>query len=163
MEALFAIVAAMLIVAELVLILRPPWPSLLPWCAVSVARSATALTYAIIGDYFPMQLVARANGGLNVLQFGWAFIVQYGTGLILEQWPLQAGHYPLIAYQTAFGVIVSMHVAALAWFAVPWLAGLKGKAGALATRQPASGWGLVEAVIPVAEIAILEAEEHGEW
>jgi hypothetical protein len=92
MEVLFAAVAALLIGAEIVLILHPPWPSLLPWCVVSVAGSATALTYAIIGDYFPSQLVARANGGLNVLQFGWAFIMQYGTGLILERWPVEAGH-----------------------------------------------------------------------
>ncbi|MGY3079283.1 CHASE2 domain-containing sensor protein [Bradyrhizobium sp. LM6.10] len=76
MEVLFAAVAALFFGAEIVLILHPPWPSLLPWCVVSVAGSATALTYAIIGDYFPPQLVARANGGLNVLQFGWAFIVQ---------------------------------------------------------------------------------------
>lgn len=162
-EALFGLVAAMLIVAELVLILHPPWPSLLPWCVVSVAGSATALTYAIIGDYFPAELVARANGGLNVLQFGWAFIVQYGTGLILEQWPLEAGHYPLIAYQTAFSANALLQFVALAWFAAPWLTGLKGKVGGLAARQPADGWSLVEAVIPPADFAILEADEYGDW
>ncbi|MGY4281924.1 CHASE2 domain-containing sensor protein [Bradyrhizobium sp. LM2.7] len=82
MEVLFAAVAALLIVAEIVLILHPPWPSLLPWCVVSVAGSATALTFAIIGNYFPPQLIARPNGGLNTPAIGWAFIVQYWTGLI---------------------------------------------------------------------------------
>ncbi|MBW5439242.1 MFS transporter [Bradyrhizobium canariense] len=162
-EVLFGLVAAMLIVAELVLILHPPWPSLLPWCVVSVAGSATALTYAIIADYFPAELVARANGGLNVLQFGWAFVVQYVTGLILEQWPLEAGHYPLTAYQTAFGVNVLLQMAALVWFAIPWLDRRKRKAGASVTRQPAGGWNLVEVVIAPAELAILEADDHADW
>ncbi|MGY4430901.1 MFS family permease [Bradyrhizobium sp. F1.13.1] len=163
-EALFGLVAAILIVAELVLILHPPWPSLLPWCVLSMAGSATALTYAIIADYFPAELVARANGGLNVLQFGWAFVVQYGTGLILEQWPLEAGHYPLMAYQTAFGVNVLLQLAALVWFAaVPRLARRKRMASASVTRQPAGGWNSVEVVIPPAELAIEEADDHAEW
>nr|WP_249809815.1 MFS transporter [Bradyrhizobium sp. 139] len=162
-EVLFALVAVLLIGAELVLILHPPWPSLLPWCAVSVAASATALTYAIIGDYFPIALVARANGALNVLQFGWAFIVQYGTGLILEQWPLEAGHYPLVAYQTAFGVNLALQLAALLWFAVPWLEGLKGKAGALLVRQGSGLWILDEVIVPAAELVIVETAEGGEW
>lgn len=163
MEVLFAAVAALLIGAEIVLILHPPWPSLLPWCVVSVAGSATAVTYAIIGDYFPPQLVARANGGLNVLQFGWAFIVQYGTGLILERWPLDAGHHPLIAYQTAFGLNVLLQLAALAWFAVPWFRSRKGKKRTSAILQPACGWSSAHAAIPASEAAILEADEHLEW
>ncbi|TWB51387.1 MFS transporter [Bradyrhizobium sacchari] len=162
-EVLFAFVAVLLIGAELVLILHPPWPSLLPWSAVSVAASATALTYAIIGDYFPIALVARANGALNVLQFGWAFIVQYGTGLILEQWPLDAGHYPLIAYQTAFGANVSLQLAALLWFAVPWLEGLTGKTRALLVGEGSGLWILDDVIVPPAELVILEMGEGGEW
>lgn len=162
-ETLFGSVAALLIVAELMLILHPPWPSLLPWCVISVAGSATALTYAIIGDYFPPELVARANGGLNVLQFGWAFVAQYGTGLILEHWPLEAGHFPLIAYQIAFGVNALPQLAALAWLVVPWLAGQEGKSAAWVGRQRAGDSSLVEAAVPPAEIAMLEADENGEW
>ncbi|MGY4501330.1 MFS family permease [Bradyrhizobium sp. GM24.11] len=162
-EVLFALIAMLLIGAELVLILHPPWPSLLPWCAVSVAASATALTYAIIGDYFPIALVARANGALNVLQFGWAFIVQYGTGLILEQWPREAGHYPLIAYQTAFGANVLLQFAALVWLAVPWLGRLKGKAGAFVIHQLAGDWDSVEVVAPAIELVLLEADEDADW
>ncbi|WP_245328917.1 MFS transporter [Bradyrhizobium centrolobii] len=97
-ETLFAIVAATLVVAELALILHPPWSSLLSWCTVAMAGSATALTYAMIADYFRTGLVARVNSGLSVLQFGSAFIVQYATGVILEQWAVEAGHYPAMAY-----------------------------------------------------------------
>jgi hypothetical protein len=36
--------------------------------------------------------------------------------LVLQQWPNQNGHYPTIAYQVAFGVNLSLQVAAFAWF-----------------------------------------------
>ncbi|MGY4298944.1 hypothetical protein ACVWXN_007039 [Bradyrhizobium sp. i1.4.4] len=39
--------------------------------------------------------MARANGALIVLHFGWAFLVQYGMGLILEQWPAIERTLPL--------------------------------------------------------------------
>ncbi|MFK4654234.1 hypothetical protein ABIF97_004168 [Bradyrhizobium japonicum] len=130
---------------------------------MAVAGSSTALTYAIIGDYFPTELVARANGALNVLQFGWAFVVQYGTELILKQWPLDAGHYPLVAYQVACGVNVLLQLTALIWFAIPWLPGLKGKAGDLVIGPGAGGWSPVEAIVPAGELVILDADEGGEW
>ncbi len=163
-EVLFAAVGTVFIVAELMLILHQPWPSLFPWCVVSVVGSATALSYAIIGDYFPTELVARANGGLNVLHFGWAFIVQYGTGLILEQWPQQEGHYPALAYQTAFSIIVVLQLAALAWFVAPWLLrSLNWKASASIARKRMGDASPVEPAIPPAEISILEADETVEW
>jgi hypothetical protein len=47
---------------------------------------------------------------LNVLHFGWAFLAQYGTGLILEQWSTEDGHRPILAYQVAFGVNVALQI-----------------------------------------------------
>ena len=105
--------------AELALILRVPLPSILPWSVVSVVGAATVLSYAIIADYFPVEIAARANGALNLLHFGWAFAVQYGIGLIVNQWAPQDGHYPLDAYQTAFGFSLALQFAALLWFAAP--------------------------------------------
>ena len=107
--------------AELTLVLRIPLPSIVPWSIVSVVGAATVLSYAIIADYFPIEIAARANGALNLLHFGWAFAVQYGVGLIVGHWAPQDGHYPVAAYQAAFGVSLALQVAALAWFTVPWL------------------------------------------
>lgn len=120
-EMLLAIIAAAFIAAELALILHPPFLSLPSWMIVAVVGSAIAISYAIIGDYFPAELIARANGALNVLHFGWAFLIQYGTALILEQWPAKDGHYPTIAYQIAFSINLVLQLAALAWFITPWL------------------------------------------
>ncbi|HLG85942.1 MAG TPA: MFS transporter [Alphaproteobacteria bacterium] len=114
-------VGALFVVAELALVLRVPLPSLLPWSIVSITGAATVLSFAVIADYFPNEYAARANGALNLLHFGWAFAVQYGIGLVVGQWPSQDGHYPIAAYQTAFGLSLALQVAALVWFAIPWM------------------------------------------
>src|SRR6202048_2863373 len=120
-EALLAVFGALFMLAELALVLRVPLPCILPWSVVSVVGAATVLSYAIIADYFPIEIAARANGALNLLHFGWAFAVQYGIGLIVNQWAPQDGHYPLDSYQTAFGLSLALQFAALLWFTVPWL------------------------------------------
>ena len=118
-EVLLGGVGALFVVAELALVLRIPLPSLLPWSIVSIAGAATVLSFAVIADYFPREFAARANGALNLVHFGWAFIVQYGIGLVVGQWPSQDGHYPVAAYQAAFGLSLVLQAAALVWFAMP--------------------------------------------
>jgi predicted MFS family arabinose efflux permease len=126
-EVLLAVFGALFMLAELTLVLRMPLPSIVPWSIVSVVGAATVLSYAIIADYFPIEIAARANGALNLLHFGWAFAVQYGFGLIVGHWAPQDGHYPVAAYEAAFGVSLALQAAALAWFTVPWLRILAGK------------------------------------
>jgi sugar phosphate permease len=127
-EVLLAGVGALFIVAELALVLRIHQPSFLPWSTVSLAGAATVLSFAVVADYFPREFAARANGALNLLHFGWAFTIQYGIGLVVGQWPSQDGHYPVVAYQAAFGLCVALQAAALVWFAVPWIRTFFGKA-----------------------------------
>lgn len=120
-ESILTAVAVLFIAAQFALILRVPLPSLLPWFVVAVVGAASVVSFAVIADYFPPELAGRANGALNVLHFGWAFVAQYATGLILEHWSPEASHKPILAYQVAFGLNVILQVAALAWFALPWL------------------------------------------
>jgi MFS family permease len=162
-ETLFAAVVALFVIAELALIMRLPLPSQLPWFVISIVSAATVLSFAIIAEYFPSELAARANGSLNVLHFGWAFVVQYGTGLILEQWIPQDGHYPAIAYQVAFAASAAVQIVALAWFAVPWLRSLNWRARASFLRAFANDKAPVEAVIATAEISMFEPHESGAW
>jgi len=133
-EVLLAAVAGLFVAAQLTLVLRVPLPSLLPWSVVPVVGAATVLSFATMADYFPNQLAARANGALNLLHFGWAFAVQYGIGLIVEQWLPQNGHYPAEAYRTAFSISIAFQVLALIWFATPWLRGLSRRCRALLAR-----------------------------
>ena len=162
-ETLFVAVVALFLIAELALIMRLPLPSLLPWVVVSIVSAATVLSFAIIAEYFPSELAARANGSLNVLHFGWAFVAQYGTGLILEQWTPQDGHYPAIAYQAAFTVSVAVQILALIWFVVPWLRSLDWRAQASILRDLVNDKVPVEAIIASAEISMFEPHESGAW
>ncbi|WP_348637511.1 MFS transporter [Bradyrhizobium sp. ISRA443] len=160
-EVLFAALAVVFVAAELALILRLPFPSLLPWSVVSVVGAASVLSYAIIADYFPTELGARANGGLNLLHFGWAFVVQWSTGLILGQWLPQDGHYPVVAYRMAFGASVGFQVLALAWFIWPSIRRLGRTTTPSFVREPSGDWH--ESMVPSADTAILEPLEGAEW
>lgn len=119
-EPILTTVAVLFIAAQSALILRVPLPSLLPWSAVAAVGAASVVSFAVIADYFPPELAGRANGALNVLHFGWAFLAQYATGLILEQWSTGDSHKAILAYQVAFGINVVPQIAALGWFALPW-------------------------------------------
>ena len=158
-EVLLAIVGGLFVLAELALVWRIPLPSLLPWLMVSIAGAATVLSFAVIADYFPREFAARANGALNLLHFGWAFLVQYGIGLVVGQWPPQDGHYPVAAYQTAFGLCAVLQVVALVWFAFPWIRtlGRNLRFSILAEREHP-----IPSVIPI-EFPILDACEGAEW
>lgn len=119
-ESILTMVAVLFIAAQSALMLRVPLPSLLPWSVVAVVGAASVVSFAVIADYFPPEFAGRANGALNVLHFGWAFLAQYATGLTLEQWSTGDGHKPILAYQIAFGLNVVLQIAALGWFALPW-------------------------------------------
>jgi type IV secretory pathway TrbF-like protein/predicted MFS family arabinose efflux permease len=134
---LFGVVAALFIVAQLALIVRLPVPSAVPWSIIAVVGAGTVLSYAILAEYFPKELAGRANGALNVLHLGWAFIVQYMTGLIIEQWPVPNGNHSAVAYQVAFGLNVAMQTAAFGWFMLPWLQVFVGRMTTRVRRSPA--------------------------
>jgi MFS family permease len=116
---LLGLVAAAFIATQFALILRLPLPSYLQWAVVAAVGAATVLSFAILAEYFPKQLAGRANGALNLFHIAAAFVVQYATGVVLQHWTPQAGHYPEIAYQTAFALNLALQVVAWIWFMFP--------------------------------------------
>ncbi|MBV9564203.1 MAG: MFS transporter, partial [Bradyrhizobium sp.] len=118
-EQMLAVVGLALVAAESMLVLRVPVPAILPWSVVALVGAGVVLSFAITAEYFPPELAGRANGALNMLHFAGAFLVQYGIGLVLEQWPHPGGHYPADAYQKAFGMAIALQVLALAWIVLP--------------------------------------------
>jgi predicted MFS family arabinose efflux permease len=161
-ETVLAMVALLFIVAQLVLILRVPLPSILPWSIVAIVGTATVVSFAVIADYFPPELAGRANGALNVLHFGWAFLAQCATGLILEQWSTNDGHRSTMAYQVAFGLNVAFQIAALAWFALPWLRSVASWMRSTSFFVPANVSEAVESV-GLYEVFVVLADEDAEW
>ena len=120
-RALLGLVAMMFIAAQLALILRLPLPSYVPWIFVAAIGAGTVLSYAILAEYFPTELAGRANAALNLFHIGGAFVVQYMTGLVVQLWAPMDGHYPEVAYQTAFAFNVGLQVAAGIWCARTWV------------------------------------------
>ena len=118
-EILLGLVAALFIATQFALILRLPLPSYLQWTVVAAVGAATVLSFAILAEYFPKQLAGRANGALNLFHIATAFAVQYTTGVVLQHWTPEAGHYPEIAYQTAFALNLVLQIVAWIWFALP--------------------------------------------
>ena len=162
-EVLLAVFGGLFMLAELALIFRVPLPSILPWTFVSLVGAGTVLSYAIIADYFPVEIAARANGALNLLHFGWAFVVQYGIGLIVNQWAPQDGHYPIDAYQIALGLSLALQVTALVWFAVPWLRSFV-RYLRLSFAPPRAGFDGQLALVPASSGAIVhESSREVEW
>ena len=116
-RALLGLVATIFIAAQLALILRLPLPSYVPWIIMAAIGAGTVLSYAILAEYFPTELAGRANAALNLFHIGGAFVVQYMTGLVVQLWAPTDGHYPEIAYQTAFAFNVGLQIAAGIWCA----------------------------------------------
>jgi MFS family permease len=116
---LLAIMAGGAIVAQFAIILRVPIPAYAAWIIVSVAGAATVLSFASITEFFAKETSGRANGALNLLHVGGAFLIQCLTGFVVALWPEQNGHYPAIAYQSAFAVNLVLQVGALSWFLLP--------------------------------------------
>src|SRR6185437_1914697 len=162
-EILLAVFGGLFMLAELALVLRVPLPSILPWSVVSVVGAGTVLSYAIIADYFPVEIAARANGALNLAHFGSAFVVQYGIGLIVGHWTTQDGHYPVVAYQTAFGLSIVLQAVALIWFAVPWLRSFTKHLSSAFAHPDAGPAGQLELVLAPAEGSVLEGSQGSDW
>jgi len=163
-ETILTLVAVLFIAAELALILRAPLPSILPWSIVAIVGTATVVSFAVIADYFPSELAGRSNGALNVLHFGWAFLAQYATGLILEQWSANDGHRPLQAYQVAFGLNVALQIATLVWFALPWRRSIASWMSSILMFKPADVSYAVESVgLYDDSVILLPADDDAEW
>ncbi|MFK4719711.1 MFS transporter [Bradyrhizobium niftali] len=163
-ETILTIVAVFFITAELALILRAPLPSILLWSIVAITGTATVVSFAVIADYFPPELAGRANGALNVLHFGWAFLAQSGTGLILEQWSANDGHRPVQAYQVAFGLNVVLQIATLVWFALPWRRSIASWMSSILVFKQADVTDAVGSVgLYEDSVILLPADDDAEW
>ena len=99
----------------------------------------------------------------ELLHFGWAFTMQYGIGLVVGQWSPQDGHYPIAAYQSAFGLSLALQAAALMWFAIPWLRTFGKHVYFLFAPRPAERDSQVGLVTVPLNGAALEARERMEW
>lgn len=78
--------------------------------------NVNTLCYPILSQHFPAAMTGRATTALNSFFYVGAFVVQLAIGIVISLFPAtEAGHYPIIAYQLAFAVMIAMQFVALAW------------------------------------------------
>jgi MFS family permease len=107
------------IVAEIALVADVRVPSFALWSIIASLGGASVLTYAILADYFPPDLIGQANAALSTCHIAGAFALQCGFGFVVDHWRSLGGHYPAVAYRTAFVVMLVLQILALAWFVAP--------------------------------------------
>jgi predicted MFS family arabinose efflux permease len=79
--------------------------------------SGTTLSYAVYGQHFPEHLAGRVNTAQNLVSFVVAFVMQWGIGEIVAQWPVRPdGGYASEAHQAALLVVMGLTAIAYVWF-----------------------------------------------
>jgi predicted MFS family arabinose efflux permease len=92
-------------------------PLLIVWVLFSMTGQIGVLAYAHVSRVLGRELAGRSNTGLNFLMFATAFLVQAGIGWMIDRWPLtSSGGYDPAGYRAAFGILLALQLAALAWF-----------------------------------------------
>ena len=115
-----AAVAGASMLVQLALVMRAPVPPQLLWALLGAVGGATGLAFASLAEILPKDVAGRANGALNTLHIGAAFLIQAGVGFIVALWPAQAGgHYSADAYVVALALNLVPQAASLAWFFMP--------------------------------------------
>lgn len=93
--------------------------SIVMWFLFGFLGRSITLGYAAVSQHFPPEYSGRAITAINCLMFLTGFVVQYVMGVIVNHWqPISAGHYPAVAYQTAFAIILILQAVALVWFLI---------------------------------------------
>ncbi len=118
-ESLLVLILGLSMLAQVALVLRWPLPPVLPWTIIAAAGAATVLSFALMSEYFPKAMSGRANGALNLLHVGGAFVLQSATGVIIGQWAQTADGYPAEAHRVAMAVPLLLQLVALVWLTYP--------------------------------------------
>jgi MFS family permease len=116
---LLALVLALFAAAELHLMLDASPATAVSWMVVAGCGGATVISYSALAELFPKEISGIANAALNSLHIGGAFVMQLGTGVIVGLWTPHSGHYPVDAYEFAFGMNIAIQLAALLWLVRP--------------------------------------------
>ena len=86
------------------------------WGLSGFFGTSGVLMYAYLSQSVPKSLVGRVNTSLNLCVFVVAFACQWGLGIVINLWPVDAlGIYPQTAYATAWMWALGLQIMALIW------------------------------------------------
>ena len=147
-QAILVATATLFILAQIALIFDVPLSPYIIWSIIAGVGAATVISYSIIAEYFPNEISGQANSALNTFHIGGAFIIQAVIGVIVGLWAGVGGHYPAIAYKTAFATNLAVQLVALGWFLFPLgRSHRQSKSGAAVSLAPISKSELAERVL----------------
>lgn len=87
---------------------------------IGLLSNINTLCYPILSRHFPPDMTGRATTALNSFFFIGAFFVQFAIGLVIDLVPATVpGHYPVVAYQLAFAVMITLQIGAWIWCLIP--------------------------------------------
>ena len=90
-----------------------------PWIIMGLTGNIGVLVHPILNRTYPAGYAARSISTIAVSTFLMVFLIQFGIGFILDQWgPNEIGQYPKIAYNFAFGILVTFEVLLLSWMLI---------------------------------------------
>jgi hypothetical protein len=88
------------------------------WPVLGFCFALSNIAYSRITAAFPETYAGRANTALNLLVFAGAFLLQWGTGVVVDS--LQAAGWTVAqAYRISFVVLLAGQVLALLWLLRP--------------------------------------------
>jgi outer membrane protein OmpA-like peptidoglycan-associated protein/MFS family permease len=112
------VVVALLVVAtELTMAIFPSLPGAVPAALLGVISAATVLSFTTLRGLFDVALVGRANGLLNTMNFGMAFAIQSGFGVVVALGGRDAeGHFAPSAFAPALLTCAVLKLLAVLWY-----------------------------------------------
>ncbi len=87
-----------------------------------LAHVAGNLVFAALTPHFPSNVAGRLSTTLNFFMFSMGFALQWGIGVIVNQYPTATvGRYAATGYETAFTAVAAIEAVILVWtfFALP--------------------------------------------
>ncbi|MDD9878301.1 MAG: MFS transporter [Magnetovibrio sp.] len=89
------------------------------WIAFGFLGTASIVIYAIMPQRFDKRLAGRVLTGMNLMVFSLGFAVQWGIGVIIDQWPAGAdGGFHPDGYGAGFAAVAALQALSLAWYAL---------------------------------------------
>lgn len=128
---------SLFLVVQLLIVL--PWPLPVPdawlWVAYGVFGSATILSYAVMAERYPVEILGRVSTTMTLSMFLMIFLCQAGVGAIIDLWPaLPDGNAPPEAHRWAWAALLGLQlIGAAAYF---WPSRSRAPAGAASRTAP---------------------------
>jgi len=105
---------------QLLVIFHAAVPAVLPWFLFGFAGQAANLGYATLAAHFGAGAAGRAQTTANLLLFATAWALQWGIGVVLDQFRANGdGAVDPAGYHWAFGSILALQILAVLWYLRP--------------------------------------------